>query len=99
MYNNGGMQEAEKLTLKVRIAPQISKNEVCIYRCVRARLTAYTLLLGKLKPAKTLEKTVLKLFHPLATTTNVSQPYFYHQFWTKSERSINAGPSLFYFLK
>ena len=49
---------------EVRIAPPISKNEVCIYRCVRARLTAYTLLLGKLKPATTLEKTILKPFYP-----------------------------------
>ena len=45
---------------EVRIAPPISKNEVCIYRCVRARLTAYTLLLSKLKPAtKDDSKTVL----------------------------------------
>ena len=29
---------------EVRIAPPISKNEVRIYRCARARLTAFTLL-------------------------------------------------------
>ena len=67
----------------VLITPPISKNEVCIYRCVRARLTAYTLLLGKLKPATILDKTILKLFHPIVITTNIS-PIFI----------INSGENL-----
>ena len=34
------------------VLPPISKNEVGIYRCARARLMAFTLLLHKLKPQK-----------------------------------------------
>ena len=34
------------------VLPPISKNEVGIYRCARARLMAFTLLLHKLKPKK-----------------------------------------------
>ena len=49
---------SEKLGLNVDRRPQagglhwapISKNEVCIYGCARARLMVFALLLGKLKP-------------------------------------------------
>ena len=50
ILRNWSLIWADGRMLEVRIGP-ISKNEGCIYRCVRARLTAYTLLLGKLKPA------------------------------------------------
>ena len=72
ILRNGGAIWTDGRRPEVRIAPPISKNEVRIYRCVQARLTAYTLLLGKLKPATILEKTILKLFHPIAITTNIS---------------------------
>ena len=46
-----GKDASVNATRILRNWTSISKNEGCIFRCVRARLTAFTLLLGKLKPA------------------------------------------------
>ena len=61
MLSNTNAKQCEfKGMIILSNAPPISKNDISIYRCVRASLTAYTLLLSKLNPATTLEEAILK---------------------------------------
>ena len=50
ILRNWGCNMARRPQAGGAVLPPISKNEVGIYRCARARLMAFTLLLHKLKP-------------------------------------------------
>ena len=52
ILRNWGCNMARRPQAGGAVLPPISKNEVGIYRCARARLMAFTLLLHKLKPQK-----------------------------------------------
>ena len=52
ILRNWGCNMAQRPQAGGAVLPPISKNEVGIYRCARARLMAFTLLLHKLKPQK-----------------------------------------------
>ena len=52
ILRNWGCNMARRPQAGGAVLPPISKNEVGIYRCARARLMASTLLLHELKPQK-----------------------------------------------